>query len=74
MKSNLRIDLVYAGQVFKIYLKFRRAEIPPNFDVEHTGNVFLSQCSKGTLHEYHISPVISSSIEKYFVVVNSLHI
>lgn len=27
------------GQVLKIYLKFRRAEIPPNFDVEHTGCV-----------------------------------
>lgn len=27
------------GQVLKIYLKFRRGEIPPNFDVEHTGCV-----------------------------------
>jgi hypothetical protein len=23
----------------KIHLKFRRAEIPPNFDVEHIGNI-----------------------------------
>jgi hypothetical protein len=33
------IDLVLTGQVLKIHLKFRRAEIPPNFDVEHIGNI-----------------------------------
>lgn len=39
---------MFAGQVLKIYLKFRRGEIPPNFDVEHTGIVLFSQ----SFHEY----------------------
>lgn len=34
------------GQVFKVNLKFRRGEIPPGYNVEHTGCVFCDRVIK----------------------------
>jgi hypothetical protein len=34
--------LTFAGPVYKIQFKFRRRDIPPNFDVDHLGK--LPEC------------------------------